>query len=245
MSFRSRINSGRRGGRLVGGALLATVLVLPGQAFAQAAPAPTAPAPAPAAQAPAPVAGWQNGFFIQSANGDNRLQIGLVLQADGKFTTDDPAAFTDTFTIRKARLGLQGRVAKFFDFRLTPEFGNGSATAVDAYIDTRFSNAFRIRAGKDKTPVGLELLYGDPGLYFPERSLASTLVPNRDVGIQVQGDVAGQKLGYSFGVFNGIQDGGNSTTDVDTNNGKDLAGRIIVQPFRSTKTPAPAFSNFR
>ena len=181
--------------------------------------------------------------MIQSANGDNRLVLGVVVQTDGRFSLDDPAPFTDTFTIRKLRPGLQGRVAKYFDFRLTPEFGNGTPGLQDAYVDVRFATAFRVRVGKDKTPVGLELLQGDPTLFFPERSLASSLVPNRDVGVQAQGDIAGGKLTYSAGVFNGQPDGASSTTDVDTNSGKDVAGRIVYQPFRTTTTPAPLLNN--
>jgi phosphate-selective porin OprO/OprP len=208
------------------------------------APAALAQAPtATPASAPAVAAGWQDGFFIQSANGENRIQFGAVVQADGRFTTDDPAPFTDTFTIRKARPTLQGRVAKYFDFRLTPEFGNGAATVLDAYVDTRFSNAFRVRVGKDKSPVGLEVLYADPGLLFPERSLASSLIPNRDVGVQVQGDLAGTKVSYALGVFNGIVDGSSSTSDVDTNSGKDVAGRVLLQPFRNTRTPGSVLNN--
>ena len=237
------------------GAAIGGVTTAPAIAQNPPAPASTAATPAAAATSAAPAAsqtppaaapvtaGWQDGFFIQSANGDNRLQLGTVIQLDGRFTTDDPAPFTDTFTIRKARPTLQGRVAKYFDFRLTPELGNGAATVLDAYIDTRFSTAFRVRAGKDKTPVGLEVLYADPGLLFPERSFASSLIPNRDVGVQVLGDLAGAKLSYALGVFNGVVDGSNSTTDLDTNNGKDVAGRVLYQPFRSTATPASALSN--
>ncbi|HVW05535.1 MAG TPA: porin [Vicinamibacterales bacterium] len=226
------------------GAAIAAATVVAVPAYAQSAAAAPAQASAPAAPAAQPVtAGWQDGFVIQSANGDNRLQLGVIVQADGRFTTDDPAPFTDTFTLRKARPTVQGRVAKYFDFRLTPEFGNGSATVLDAYVDTRFSNAFRIRAGKDKTPVGLESLFGDPGLLFPERSLVSGLIPNRDVGFQVQGDLGGGRLSYAGGVFNGVNDGSSSTTDVDTNNGKDLAGRLLYQPFRGSNAH-PALGNF-
>ena len=70
-----------------GVALILAVAFAPALANAQS-PAPastTAPAPPPAA-APAstPVtAGWQNGFFIQSANGDNRLQVGALRALQG------------------------------------------------------------------------------------------------------------------------------------------------------------------
>lgn len=216
-----------------------------GVALAQAAPAPGPPAQTPATPAPqGPVAGWQNGFFIQTPNGDNRLQLGFVAQLDGRFGLDDPPATTNTFTLRKARPILVGRVARFFDYRLMTEFGSGSTTVLDAYVDTRFSTKFRVRAGKDKSPVGYEVLISDPALLFPERSLVSSLLPNRDLGIQVQGDLAGGKLFYAAGVFNGVVDGTSSTADVDTNSSKDVAGRVVVQPFRSATTPAGALNGF-
>jgi phosphate-selective porin OprO/OprP len=172
---------------------------------------------------------WQDGFVLESENGDYRLQLGALVQVDGRFSLDDPPQIIDTFTIRKARPIIGARLAKYFDVRLMPDFGNGTATLVDAYFDTRFSSALRVRAGKDKTPVGYESLISDASVLFPERSLVSTLVPLRDVGFQAQGDLAGQKLSYAAGVFNGVPDGTSSTTDVDGNSGKDLAGRVIVR----------------
>ena len=71
-----------------------------------AAQTPAQPAPPPAALPV--VAGWNEGFFIQTPNGDNRLQIGLVLQADGRFSIDDPLPITNTFVMRKARPTLPG-----------------------------------------------------------------------------------------------------------------------------------------
>jgi phosphate-selective porin OprO/OprP len=192
------------------------------------------------AQTALPVVGFQDGFFVQSADGENRLVFGLVAQADARSSVDDPAPITDTFTIRKMRPTLTGRIARYFEFKLMPDFGNGTAVVQDAYFDLRLSPAFRFRAGKDKTPVGYELLIGDAYVLFPERSLASNLVPNRDVGFQARGDLRGGQLSYAAGVFNGVPDGASSVTDVDTNNGKDVAARIVVQPFRVRNAPVGA-----
>jgi phosphate-selective porin OprO and OprP len=199
--------------------------------------------PARAGYAQAATSGYQDGgFFVQSADGEHRLAIGAVLQTDGRFSVDSPTPITNTFVLRKARPILNGRLYRYFDFLFMTEFGNGSATVLDAYFDIRFSPAFRLRTGKGKTPIGYEVLLGDPTLPFPERMLSSSLLPNRDVGVQAQGDLLGGKLTYSGGLFNGIPDGTSSTADVDTNNAKDFAGRIVVTPFRSTRTPAPALS---
>lgn len=214
----------------------------PAQTPAPAAPPTAAPQPAPAQAAPQTVtpvtAGWQDGFVIQSANSDYRLVLGLTAQTDGRFALGEQQILTDTFTIRKARPTVSGRIGKYFDFKVMPDFGNGTAVVQDAYFDIRFSPAFRVRSGKDKTPVGYELLQSDPYLLFPERSLVSVLVPNRDVGIQAIGDLAGGRLSYSAGVFNGVPDAASSTTDVDTNSSKDVAGRVVWQPFRTGRAAA-------
>jgi phosphate-selective porin OprO and OprP len=220
-------------------AALAIVFAIAGAAAAQTPAPPSAPAPT----SPPVVAGWNEGFFIQTPNGDNRLQIGFVVQADGRFSLDDPLPITNTFVLRKVRPTFTGRVGKYIDFKVMPELA-GSALILDAYFDIRFSPKLRLRSGKDKTPIGYELLIGDAFLIFPERSIVSLLVPNRDVGFQAQGDLAWGKLLYSAGVFNGNPaDGTNTIADVDTNNSKDLAGRIVVLPFKSAKTPAHAFAN--
>ncbi len=220
---------------------LTAALALTGTVAAQA-PAPPAPAPTP--PAPAVTAGWNEGFFIQTPNGDNRLQIGFVAQADGRFALDDPLPITNTFVMRKVRPTFTGRVAKYIDFKIMPELA-GSVVLFDGYFDIRFSPKLRLRSGKDKTPVGYELLISDAYLIFPERSVVSLLVPNRDVGFQAQGDLAGGRLLYSGGIFNGNPpDGTSAITDVDTNNGKDLAGRVVWMPFRSAQTPPHALTNF-
>jgi phosphate-selective porin OprO/OprP len=178
--------------------------------------------------APEVVAKWNNGASIESADGSNVLQIGGLIQADGRFDVSDPTTtVVDTLLLRRVRPILQGRVDKFFEFRLMPDFAGGTLVLFDAYVDTKFSNTFRVRVGKDKTPIGLEQLQSDYALIFPERSLANNLVPNRDVGVQAQGSFAHGGVSYIGGVFNGIPD--NTNGDTDTNGGKDLVGRVTVK----------------
>jgi phosphate-selective porin OprO/OprP len=178
------------------------------------------------------VAGWNDGFFVQTPDGGTRLQLGTIVQTDGRFALDDPLPITNTFVLRKARAVFGGRITRYFEFKLMPEFA-GSTTILDAYFDIRFTPQFRLRSGKDKTPIGYELLISDGSLIFPERSVASLLVPNRDVGFQALGEVAGGRLTYQGGVFNGNPaDATSSTTDIDVNSAKDVAGRIVYLPFR-------------
>lgn len=200
-------------------ACLALTLLVPAAAQAQTPPPP----------APQPVAGWQNGFFLQSADGENRLQFGLTAQLDGRFAVgDDADVLTDTFALRRLRPVVRGRVGGRFEFQLGVDFGSGTAALQDAYVDTRFSDALRLRLGRTKSPLGHERLHAVPTMLFFERALPSAVAPNRDVGVQVLGDVMDGRVSYNIGLFNGSRDG--SSSDVDTSDGKDLAGRVVARP---------------
>jgi len=189
-------------------------------------------------QQPAPVvAGWRDGFVLQSDSGDYRLQLNALVQTDGRFAIGDPSNnIIDTFAMRRIRPILQGRIAKVFEFYFTPDFAGGIVNIRDAYVDTRFSPALRIRVGKGKVPFGLERLQGAGSLTFVERALPTTVAPDRDIGIQVLGDVAGGVVSYQAGVSNGVADGGSA--EADTNDSKDVAGRLVVRPLaRHARSP--------
>src|ERR1700676_5309489 len=176
------------------------------------------PRPTHAQQAPAPPpvgVRWDNGVSIEATDGENKLQLGGLVQVDGRFDVKDPTStLTDTFLLRRLRPILQGRFARYFEFRIMPDFGQGTTVLYDAYFDTKLSDTFRVRAGKDKTPLGYEQLQSDYTVVFPERTLVTDLVPNRDVGIQARGVLAGH-LSYDGAVFNGVPDGANGDTDTN------------------------------
>jgi phosphate-selective porin OprO/OprP len=198
-------------------------VVVSARAYAQ-----DAASPSPHAQPPGVEVHWDNGVSINSPDRENMVQFGALLQVDGRFDVSDPtSAVIDTFLPRRLRPILQGRVAKYFEFRLMPDFGGGTTVLFDAYFDTKLSDTFRIRVGKDKTPLGYEQLQSDYSLVFPERTLVTDLVPNRDIGIQARGVFAGGHLSYDGAVFNGVPDGTNG--DIDTNGSKDLAGRLALK----------------
>src|SRR5690606_13043582 len=157
----------------------------PGDADAPAANTPilhlATESPAPAAgvsegvpqETPAPtrVSAGQDGFAIESGNGDFRLQIGLLLHADGRFAIDDDDdGVTDTLALNRVRPYLAGRRSRRVEFFLTPGFAGGTLVVQDAYVDTVFTKAFRIRAGKAKTPFGLERLQSASGMLFFNRA---------------------------------------------------------------------------
>ena len=181
-----------------------------------------------------------DGFVLQSSEGDNKLQIGLLLQADAQFAlSDSNRQVVNTFSIGRLRPYMRGRFSRRFEVYFAPDFAGGNLSIQDAYVDTIFSPAFRLRAGKSKTPFGLELLQSDSNLLFFNRGLPTSLVPNRDVGIQALGDITGGFVSYMVGVMNGVPDG--ARADLDTNDSKDVSARLTLRPFNKTRTPFKGF----
>jgi len=179
--------------------------------------------------APAVTAG-RDGFSFRSADGAFQIKLRGLIHFDGRFFADDTERpGVDTFVLRRVRPILEGTVFKIFDFRFVPDFGGGTTVLQDAYLDTRFVPAARLRVGKFKTPFGIERLQSASDLVFVERGLPNNLVPNRDLGIQLFGDLADARISYALGVFNGVADGGSA--DIDVNSGKDVAARLFFQPF--------------
>src|SRR6266536_2066331 len=112
-----------------------------------------------------------------------------------------------------------------------PDFGLGTTVLQDAYLDLKYWPQAQLRLGKFKEPVSLERLQSAQDVQFAERSIANYLAPNRDVGAQLSGDLSNGTVGYQFGLFNGVNDGGSS--DGDSDDGKDLAARLFLQPYKN------------
>ncbi len=177
-----------------------------------------------------------------SADGANSIRLRGLVQADGRFYIDDTNATgtNDSFLLRRARIGLEGKFAERFQYVVQSEFGTGSAVQIlDANVFASVIPEFGVRFGKFKTPIGLEQLQSDPVAFFNERSVATGLTPNRDVGVQAEGAFFKGGLSYQLGVFNGVPDGGNTTqatTDFDSD--KSVAARLFATPWVNDKDSA-------
>jgi phosphate-selective porin OprO/OprP len=180
------------------------------------------------------------GFSVTTANSNFTFKVRGYVQTDGRFYASDSVdtAINDSFLIRRARPIFEGTMYEKFDYRVMLDFGAQSsltsannALLQDAYVTARLWPEFQIVAGKLKEPVGLERLQSGANLLFPERAYPTQLLPNRDVGLQLQGDLFGGLLRYEAGVFNGVADGGSSDFDTSDSD-KDVAGRLFAHPFR-------------
>jgi len=171
-----------------------------------------------------------DGFFLRSPDGKFQIKLRGYTQFDSRWLTRGDDAGDDTFVFRRVRPFVEGTVFEYIDFRVMPDFANSTLTLYDAYVNFRYLTQLQVQAGKFKPPVGLERLQSATATMFVERAFPTLLVPSRDLGAMIQGEFANGFFTYQVGGFNGVRDGG--TQDIDTDDGKDLVGRVFVHPFR-------------
>jgi phosphate-selective porin OprO/OprP len=221
-------------------------------------PAPPAAAAAPAAKPAGPVdqaavetivdeklkkqkmlAGWKDGFFLESPDGDFKMKIRGYLQTDTRtFPNNGGDTGFNNIYLRRVRPTIEGTVFKYFDFKIQPDFGLGTTALADGYLGVNYFPQAKMRAGKFKPPLSLERLQGGENLIFVERSEANNLTPNRDVGIQLAGDFFEGMLSYQIGVFDGVLDG--QSTDNDVSSEKEFFGRLFAEPMKKAGIPSLA-----
>ena len=175
----------------------------------------------------------KDGFKVTSAVGNYSLRVRGYAQTDTRtFLNDNATPGLDTFLLRRARPIFEGTAGNF-GFRLMPDFAGASATLFDAYAEYLPTPLFNLRAGKFKPPVSLDRLRSASDLTFVERSLPTLLAPNRDVGLMAFGTPL-PGLTWEIGIFNGVEDLGNSVTDTD--NKKEVDARIFAHPFSQSSS---------
>ena len=188
---------------------------------------------------PPKVTAGDQGFTIESGDGDFVLRIRTLFHADGRFYLQSEESPTtgattaengsdDDFLIRRARLELTGNLFKHFEYRLLEDFAPSPPNLLDAWVRYSVSPRLRFQVGKIKSPVGLEREQTREFNLFNEFAYPTSLVPNRDIGLNVQGEVASKRLLYWAGIYDGTPDGLSVVEDAD--DGKSWVGRLFFTP---------------
>lgn len=127
-----------------------------------------------------------------------------------------------TQEIRRARIGVEGKLAN--DFRFLVEFeaaGQAGVGLVEAYIQYAGLEYFRPKVGKFKPKFGYEENISSAKILTVERSrITNAFATSQITGAGVDGGYSA--LFYSFGIFNAVPGGSASPNDVN--------------PFASTNT---------
>ncbi len=183
------------------------------------------------------VSAGPEGFILRSADGRNQLRLRGTLHLDYRnIPGADPGGTGDTFQATRVRPTIEGTFSGIYDFKFMPDFGQGRTVIQDAYVNARFRPGVQLELGKFKSPVGLERLQSSNDMRWVQRAYPTSLVPNRDIGLQLAGDVGGGRFTYQAAYMNGSNDGSSSETfgDADVNDDKEYVLRLFMQPFANS-----------
>lgn len=177
---------------------------------------------------------------------DNRpsLRYGDLLRIDvrARLVTDmrrPDAAFIDNdtsrFDIARRRIGVEGEVGGVADFQIERDFADRRRWR-DVYVNYRGLDRIEFQAGQFKLPFGLDENTSSTNLDFVYRSRAARLSPGRDPGLMAHGRVGGGAgiVRYEAGGFTQDGDNGRAGDLPRPSGGWTTAGRLLVQPLRSS-----------
>ncbi len=154
---------------------------------------------------PAAVAGWdkKSHAFLRSEDGSFETQLTGYGQLDfrGYQAGNHPP---NTFLIRRARLAVEGKLERYFDFKVEGDFADTSSTLLrDFYVNINRIDEFQLRFGQFRVPISQEEIRRDQLQDFVERSMVNNLVPSRSPGVMVSGVINKGAFEYQIGAFNG------------------------------------------
>jgi phosphate-selective porin OprO/OprP len=150
------------------------------------------------------------------------------LNADARYSLAEGG--TETFLLRRARLGVTGSAYRFIDFRYLMEFASSEVTAVadiqDAYLNVRFLPEVQLQVGQFKVPFGREWASSARWIDYIERAtVVDETRGDREMGAALHGNLYGERVEYWLGAFNGTR-----VNRADNNDSKDVLLRLVAQP---------------
>lgn len=195
----------------------------------------SAPAASPPKQgtkngdAPKLIAGWdKNHAVLRSADGAFETNFTGFSHFDyrGYGAGNHPP---NTFLVRRARIALDGKLERYFEFKVEGDFADTTSTLLrDFYLNIHRTDEAQFMFGQFKEPFSQEELRLDPFQDFVERSLVNNLAPSRSPGLMVWGRINKGVFEYQVGTFNG-----KGLLTNNNNNTPESAARVRFAPWKN------------
>jgi phosphate-selective porin OprO/OprP len=179
---------------------------------------------------------------IASSDGAFTANFHAVMQLDAAHYYQDkpvPASVTSGADLnsgtnfRRARLGMDGKLFKNFDYSVLLDFGgagtDGSGTLQELWLQYNYA-PFKLKVGAFAPNLGLEDVASTNGSLFPERPSGSELargLAGADKRIGLQAQTLGERYLISVGVT-GAKAGDSATTDEQLG----YVGRVAFIPLK-------------
>ena len=188
---------------------------------------------------------FKDGLSFESGDGKFKAQINGRVHADYRYfdyndgdrNTAPLAAtvtnsignvtnVTDTFDIRRARLGFKASWKDYYEAEVVANLGGTTGTNLDVgYLNIAWWKPVQFRFGQFKMPMNLEELTSSNNIDFMERSYVNQLAPAKEIGAMIHG-IPFIGTTYALAFSNG--QGQNATEGDIREDGKDVIGRVTA-----------------
>ncbi|MBI1978200.1 MAG: hypothetical protein HYS55_05555 [Candidatus Omnitrophica bacterium] len=185
-------------------------------------------------------------YLPTKAEMDKKVDVGYgKLTVGGLFQGwySHGSKFDDTARIRRTELKFAGEIVNKLNWTImidpvqVREDNTRRSVLQDAYLTLGYIPKHKLDIGQFKIPVTEEGLRSSAKLDTLERAfITRTFGDHRDVGVMLTGDW--DFAMYQFGVFNGQEQ-----NNLDINDKKDFAWRIVGRPFRLKEIENEIFKN--
>jgi len=172
-------------------------------------------------------AGWSDGVFIKSEDDAFFMEIGGRLHFDFRAYTADFAP-PATFLIRRARLKVEGRLYRVFEFKVQADFADDESILLrDGFVNIHAKDVVQVMAGQFKAPFSQEEFQSSKYMPFVERSMINNIAPGRSPGVMVHGTTQDNVIRYAGSVQNDEGELG-----LNRSGGPDFFGQGRFEPWR-------------
>lgn len=125
-------------------------------------------------------AGYDNGFYIASADGKNKLKVRGMVQFRYILGHHDNAPGDDTtsgFELSRTRYGFMGHIHDpSWQYKIWAGYGRtGGTLLLDAFVTKKIDDNWSVTAGQFKLPVFKEWLVSETALQVIERSIIAPM----------------------------------------------------------------------
>jgi len=171
---------------------------------------------------------FKDGFSWESGDKENAIALNGRIHADyrqfDQNSTNANAA--NTFDVRRAYIGIAGRVANDWTFEVVADVAQTTAPQLDvAWVNWGSYKQVQFRAGQFKMPMALEELTSSRFIDFTERSFVDQYAPAKERGAMLHGTPF---TGVFYGLAASNGNGKNANETSSTVDGKDIIGRLGV-----------------
>jgi phosphate-selective porin OprO/OprP len=164
---------------------------------------------------------WDEGLHIIGLKHLGAMKIGGSVQNDTAGFANSENVETTLGSLdgdvewRRARLYASGTVLRHFEYKFQYDFAVRNPPQLkDAFLDfVGLPIPIKIRGGRFKNPLGLELATSSNDLTFLERGLVSAFLPSRNTGFHFHGNLPRHRLRWSLGILRQEDDFGVGSTD--------------------------------